>query len=243
MTRLLAISCAAVAVAAAPVAAQAAQLLVNGGFEGAPAETNIPLPHSTRGAGPPEGWSSLPGYENPDILNAGYSQGGPPFMVLLGPHSGSRFLDTNGASPTGGLFQDVTGLEVGSTVTLSFWVGQWAQNSSGVLNMYLLDGVTQAVLNSQSISYPVNSSATTSSWAMSSFTGVVGASGAVRVQFTADSGSVARGGIGLDDVALDGTLASAPVPEPSAWALMIAGFGLAGAAMRRRAGFRTRHPA
>jgi hypothetical protein len=33
-----------------------------------------------------------------------------------------------------------------------------------------------------------------------------------------------------------GNIASeaAPVPEPAAWALMIAGFGLAGAALRRR---------
>jgi hypothetical protein len=37
---------------------------------------------------------------------------------------------------------------------------------------------------------------------------------------------------GLSEVRFDGTLAA--VPEPASWAMMIAGFGLTGAAMRRR---------
>jgi hypothetical protein len=235
MKRFIAISSVVLAFAAAPVAAQAAQLLVNGGFEGGPAENNNPVNHNTRGAGPPEGWSTLDGYENPDIINTGYAQGSAPFMVLLGPRSGDRFLDMNGVGPTGGMFQDITGLEVGSIVTLNFWVARWAQNSAGDLNYSLRDAVTGDALNSDTVTIAFDNTVTQSAWFQRSLTATVGASGAVRVQFTADSSSNSRGAPGLDDVTLDGTLASSTVvPEPGIWALMIAGFGMAGAAMRRR---------
>jgi hypothetical protein len=39
---------------------------------------------------------------------------------------------------------------------------------------------------------------------------------------------------GLDNIVLSGTLVSAAVPEPATWAMMIAGFGVVGGAMRRR---------
>ncbi|MDZ7588153.1 MAG: FxDxF family PEP-CTERM protein [Parasphingorhabdus sp.] len=41
-------------------------------------------------------------------------------------------------------------------------------------------------------------------------------------------------GISLGSGVYDGTLAFASVPEPSTWAMLIFGFGMAGAAMRRR---------
>jgi len=45
-------------------------------------------------------------------------------------------------------------------------------------------------------------------------------------------------GLAIDDFSLAGTFAAAPgaggVPEPATWGLMIAGFGLAGGALRRR---------
>jgi len=39
---------------------------------------------------------------------------------------------------------------------------------------------------------------------------------------------------GLDDIALQGPSVASGAPEPASWALMIGGFGLAGAALRRR---------
>ena len=42
--------------------------------------------------------------------------------------------------------------------------------------------------------------------------------------------------VGLSEVRFDGTAAVAAVPEPAAWGLMIAGFGLVGGALRRRNG-------
>ena len=41
-------------------------------------------------------------------------------------------------------------------------------------------------------------------------------------------------GLAIDDFSLTPTLAAAAVPEPASWAMMIAGFTLAGTAMRRR---------
>ncbi len=43
----------------------------------------------------------------------------------------------------------------------------------------------------------------------------------------------AEGNLSIDDSEI--VMAAAPVPEPARWATMIGGFGLAGAAMRRRA--------
>lgn len=222
--------CGAAAMLAAS-SAGAASLLVNGGFEGAPAD-NFPAQHYTRGIAP-EGWSALPGLEVPDIISAGYAQGGPPFQVLLTAQEGSRFLDTNGASPTGGLYQDVEGLEAGTAVSLSYWWGQWAQNSAGVLNIALIDPATLAVIDAATISVPFNNTLTSSAWNNLTLSGLAPASGKVRVQFSANSGATDRGGPGLDNLVLTGTLAGG-VPEPGAWALMILGFGAAGTALRRR---------
>lgn len=47
--------------------------------------------------------------------------------------------------------------------------------------------------------------------------------------FTGDAG-----GLGYDNLLYDGQAAGGGVPEPASWAMMILGFGLAGAAVRRR---------
>ena len=56
--------------------------------------------------------------------------------------------------------------------------------------------------------------------------------------FTGVARSIDFGGtanqIGFDNITLGANLASGAVPEPASWVLMIAGFGLVGAASRRR---------
>lgn len=42
-------------------------------------------------------------------------------------------------------------------------------------------------------------------------------------------------GVAQSNAAFAGTISLAPIPEPAAWAMMIAGFGLVGTATRRRA--------
>lgn len=204
-----------------------AATLANGGFEAGPA-----LNFGTYYRGPltPTGWSRVAGLEAPDILDDAYNQTGAGFAQLLNPHGGTRFLDMNGASPTGGLYQDIAGLTAGDEVTFSYWVGRWAQNSAGTLVATLFGATT--VSNTTTVDYLPG--ATSAVWTQYSVTGIVPLSGVVRLQFTGNSGSTARGAPGLDDVSMSVRTVGG-VPEPATWALMIGGFGLAGGALRRRA--------
>jgi len=67
----------------------------------------------------------------------------------------------------------------------------------------------------------------------SGFFGIVNSSGAVRAEVNFVQGN---GYAPTDDwqTAARGTFDPDPIPEPGTWALMIAGFGFAGAALRRR---------
>jgi len=62
-------------------------------------------------------------------------------------------------------------------------------------------------------------------YALSGFTNLT------NLTFAADSGSFLTVGFGIDNLDLTGAPA---VPEASTWAMMIIGFGMAGAALRRR---------
>ncbi|WP_296600397.1 PEPxxWA-CTERM sorting domain-containing protein [Phenylobacterium sp.] len=219
---------AAAAAALISTPALGANLLTNGGFEAGPANNNGTY---YRGPLAPEGWSRVAGLEAPDIVSDAYTQAGAGFLVLLDPQEGDRFLDMNGASPTGGLYQDVTGLAAGSQVTLTYWVGQWAQNSAGDLVATLSDAQTLGQLATKTVSLPYAPGAQSSTWTQYTLTTIAPTSGAIRVQFAGNSSSVARGAPGLDNVALEATTG---VPEPSAWALMICGLGAAGLRLRRR---------
>jgi hypothetical protein len=141
--------------------------------------------------------------------------------VLLTAHSGTHFLDMNGAGSAGTIGQTVTGLTAGSLIRLSLWTGQWAQNSSDAHVTYVLrDGVTNAILGSGAT---VTDGA---GWTHQSLSAIATGS-SVRVELGGFTSFQA--GSGLDDVSL-----SVGVPEPASWALMIAGFGGIGAMLRRR---------
>ncbi len=86
--------------------------------------------------------------------------------------------------------------------------------------------------NTNSTAYATGSFASPGTWSTWTSTFTVGA---------ADVGStisIVLNGAGLqgdwDDVRLDGPASHGVVPEPASWALLIAGFGMIGAAMRRR---------
>lgn len=58
------------------------------------------------------------------------------------------------------------------------------------------------------------------------------------IRFADFNATDADDGLAVDDFSLTPTLAAAAVPEPASWAMMIAGFALAGTAMRRRSSVR-----
>lgn len=219
----VAAAAAALVLAAAGTAAGSTNLIVNGGFEQGP---SIGGGGYARGL-LPTGWDAVPGIEVPDILSNAYNQSGAGFAQLLHAHGGERYLDMNGASSTGGLSQTISGLVPLSAITITFWSGQWAQNSAGTLVATLSGNSTV----STTVSVPYDPGAEASQWSQHTLTGFASATGTATLRFTGDSTRLDRGAPGLDDVVFIGSTA---VPEPGVWALMIGGLGLAGVGLRRR---------
>ena len=201
-------------------AASAAGLL-NSDFENGPPSIGGPGPTDYY-RGVPTDWQQLAGYDNVDIIENGYSQGPP---VLLTAQSGTHFLDMNGAGSSGGIYQDIAGVAAGSQLTLSFYTGQWATNSSGEsVTASLIDATTLVVLGTL-----VVSDIDGTGWTKRSFTASGPTSGNLRVQLIGNTGFQA--GPGLDNVVLSVNGAGG-VPEPASWALLIAGFAGVGGVIR-----------
>ncbi len=209
----------AIALSAVPASAN---LLVNGDFE---ADAASPSPYYLRKI--PIGWTAVPGLDIVDVIHTNYTQPNP-IPVLLDPQSGSQFIDLNGAATIGGIRQTVSGLTPGALLTLSLYAGQWVTNStiSGApasLIYSLRDVTTNAALASGSFTTD------RPAWTLLTLTAAAPSSGSVRVQI--ETAFTYSAGPGLDNVSLTAT---GGVPEPASWALMIAGFGLVGGALRQR---------
>ncbi len=228
----------AAALVAIPATA-ATNLVANGGFEDAP----LGAEHQYVGSQLP-GWTIDPSiYRYADVydVNAAttytvsYDGGG-------GPGSDDRRLAAGfpGVSPSGGNFfgvdgdqqygsslsQTVSGLIVGNTYKVTFnWAASQLRNRQGpTTNQWIvsLGNDTQAtpVVNVASQGFD--------GWYTQSFTYTATAASEV-LKFVANGGPA-----GLPPFALlDGVSLNA-VPEPATWALMLAGFGLVGVAVRRR---------
>jgi hypothetical protein len=207
------------AVIAAPATA-AVNLVVNGGFE-AP----VTSPGSfvqVNGGNSFTGWNVLGSGTNVILINQSYSEAG----LVFNPNSGSASIDLTGAGntgPTTGISQVVaTGA---GTHMLSFWVGNASPTGGNggsytqpsTVNLSINGGPIQSFTNSDNTDFAIN-------WKQFSVNFV--ANGATTIAFTNADGNDNM--LGLDDVSVS------LVPEPASWALLIAGFGLTGAAMRRR---------
>lgn len=157
--------------------------------------------------------SQLPGWtiENTIEHIGGYWQ----------PQSGARSIDLSGNSP-GAISQTLTGLTAGTAYIVSFFIsgnpdggpnprtGTLQLGSSSDLVSYTLSATnTRAMMNWQQVSYGFTATGTTA---------------LLRLASSPDTGAF---GLAVDNFAI------AAVPEPASWAMMILGFGLAGAAIRR----------
>ena len=118
-------------------------------------------------------------------------------------------------------FFDVSGLLQASSVTRNAGCGATTQN--------LVTPAAQVIgINSSLCALPGNTPFTSR---LVSFTALN--AGSARIFFTDTNPTGDNIGPMLDNVRLE--ISSGAVPEPATWAMMIAGFGLVGASMRRKA--------
>ena len=216
----------------ATTAASAANLVVDGGFE----QPVVTTPNEFQSGfksynpgdsfgGPEDNTWTVVGSGNDVALtsNTEYT-GSAANPTYYNAHSGGQWLDLSGSADNGarvGVSQTVA-TTAGMTYSLGFWVGSFVD----ALTTVELDVDGAFVGNFTS---PTGGSSPGEGVNYVNFSVPVTATGisTTFAFFYAGGRSVA----GLDDVSFSSTAAA--VPEPASWALMITGFGVLGAAMRR----------
>jgi hypothetical protein len=194
--------------------ASAANLLVNGDFEASTSETVTP-----------PGWT-----------NIGHSDGVIPYTLFLTPaYDGNYFYDVGGfgdpAGPVGdGIEQTVT-TTPGTSYRLTFGLTSESGPGAGPSQLEVLIGSVSTFYDLVSGDIPLGVAFTTHT------IDYIAAGASTTIQFI----ETANASGGNNDPMIDGVIFEVPgsgggggVPEPGAWTLMIAGFGLAGAALRGR---------
>jgi hypothetical protein len=224
-TAIIGILLASSAAVASP--AQAANLLVNGGFEAPPINTFFQNfgPGSTGISGwtvdafTPFGGSG----GNVDIVNGAFTPGGPSPAA-----EGSQFLDLVGFGSVGSIYQTFSTV-AGQAYELNFAYSHniFGGSPSKSADVGIYGGVFSTLLIPfQTITHNTGS-ASNLDWRRQTYSFV-----ATGSQSTVAFGMIGQGndnaGVLLDDLSVSA------VPEPATWAMMILGFGLVGGMMRRR---------
>ncbi|MBS0361858.1 MAG: DUF642 domain-containing protein [Proteobacteria bacterium] len=224
-------NCFAVAIAAAGLfatGAQAANLLTDGSFE---SDANY-TPQTTAGhTGDQQlltGSTDLPGWTVVGVGSIGWFSPANTYDISASDGSYSLDLtgDTDGAGGFGGVSQTVNTV-AGALYTLTFDLGSDGHYGVPAGIVVSVTGETSQEYLSDAVD-PVDGSHNVWSQATYAF---VAAGGPTTITL---QGSRGRDYIGLDNVVLDGPAGDPGVPEPASWALMIAGFGGAGALLRRK---------
>jgi len=214
---------AACALVGATPAAAAVNLLADGDFEGlGTPDGGFKVFQGGQTAG---GWQVLGPTRggSAQLLSTHYTEPNIAFVA----ESGDASMDLSGpdnVGPDAGIAQTIDTVK-GQIYRLSFWVGN-ADNNNGnfplpsTVDLRIGGGERQHFTNAASTRRGVN-------WMLvqTTFTGT-GSPTEVAFLNGTPKGDAETG---LDDVRL-----SLGVPEPATWAMMIVGFGLAGAGLRRR---------
>ncbi len=207
------------ALAGGSTAASADNLLINGGFERAPAGNTILAGESTAILG----WTTK--NEGVEWFTPSSFGGGAP--------EGVSAVDlawfTSSGSP-GGAIEQTVATTSGTAYTLTFKGGTSTfagRDGTGIIDLWINGSLAQSFnLSNPAATFPA------SSYQAFSY-GFVGMGAATTVRF-ANTQNAFQHFADLDDVSLDVT--SAAIPEPTTWALMLIGFGAAGAMLRHRSG-------
>ena len=205
------------------VGAHAADLVTNGGFEGAPPNVNESV---NVGATTINGWTVVNG--------ANSTTGGGKSIAWLtdGDYGfntpfGASYLDLtgySGSSGDSGVSQTIA-TNVGDTYTLNFYIGGYQGYGS---NSVIVDiGAVSSL-----ISDPMTSGITAGNtlWTLENVS-FVATSASTSLSIIGNNSG--QDFIGLDNVSVSGSAAGA-VPETASWAMFIGGLGLVGGTMRRR---------
>lgn len=208
---------AVIAVSAVATTASAAtvELLTNGGFDDI-------------GTGTPEGWGGLTYYAGGPVLLPGWTvETGSVDLTdtnsIWGPSANGQYsLDINGWDQ-GTIAQSFATI-LGRLYTVSFAYSRNPANAPYDARATVSAGGQS--LNVQALGNGSFGGMGTMAWERGSFT-FTGTGATETLRLASDIGGNA--GIFFDDVSV-----SAGVPEPSTWAIAIMGFGLMGAALRRR---------
>jgi hypothetical protein len=212
----------AIAIASAAGAASASELLVNGGFDdigaGAVPESWGGLTYYTDGTHVAPTGVKLPGWTvqsgSVDLASTN---------SIWGPSGGGAYsLDIDGWDP-GTITQSFNDV-VGATYTVSFDYSRNPANAPQDVSALVSAGAGSDTVTAANGGFGGQGSMT---WQFSSFTFVGTGHDTVTLASLDTSGNA---GVFFDNVSVNGPA----VPEPASWALMISGFGMAGAMLRRR---------
>jgi len=208
---------AALAMIVAPSVAGATEVLVNGSFDDI-------------GAGVPEGWGGLTYYAGGQVGIPGWTvTGGSVDLTSTGSfwgpaYDGAYSMDINGWDP--GTISQSFATVAGQLYNVSFVYGR---NVAGApdpaLATVMAGGQTFNVVAANDGSF---GSGHNMIWKPGAFS-FTGTGSPTTITLAAVTGG--NGGVFFDKISVDG---AAGVPEPATWSLMIGGFGLVGAALRRR---------
>lgn len=224
MKPLLYLAAAAAAFALAQPAAAATNLIKNGGFD---KPGNFSGDYLTiKGNQEPLGFGwGVSG--SVDVFRTDGSLGGEPDPIGGDPYA----LDLVGTGTTGGIYQYFN-TEIGKTYRLTFDFANNPFISGASMNFGVAGFGGISFLNDLS-----HAGSTTTAMNWQTYTVDFTALSGTSTLFFNNTAGGPNGGMYLDNIAIydPSEVVSGAVPEPATWALMISGFGLAGATLRRRA--------